>query len=165
MKIHALLAALLLAAPATTFADRKITYRSDRDGDGHYVKRTKTVSSHGHSYGHGYHGHSRYYGSSYYGHSYARPYYYGGWARPYYYSAPAVTLSFSRSHRSYADVDERESLEMDVQQALRRHGYYRGQIDGDIGPGSRSAIRDYQADRGLPITGRVDGPLLRSLGL
>ena len=39
-----------------------------------------------------------------------------------------------------------------------------GSIDGDIGPGSRSAIRNYQADRGLAPTGRIDSALLRSLG-
>jgi len=57
------------------------------------------------------------------------------------------------------------SLEADVQLALRRQGYYYGPIDGDIGPGTRSAIRNYQIDRRLPVTGRIDTYLVRSLGL
>lgn len=57
------------------------------------------------------------------------------------------------------------SLEVDVQSELRRRGYYYGPIDGDIGPGTRAAIRDYQIDRRLPVTGRIDTYLLRSLGL
>lgn len=57
------------------------------------------------------------------------------------------------------------SLEADVQIALRRNGYYNGPVDGDIGPGTRSSIRDYQYDRGLTPTGRIDTALLRSLGL
>jgi peptidoglycan hydrolase-like protein with peptidoglycan-binding domain len=63
----------------------------------------------------------------------------------------------------YYDTDD--SIDADVQRALRRRGYYHGPIDGDIGPGSRSAIREYQADHGLRMTGRIDGSLIRSLGL
>ncbi len=56
-------------------------------------------------------------------------------------------------------------VEVDVQLALRRLGYYRGRIDGDIGPGTRGAIRAYQYDNDLPVTGRIDRYLLRSLSL
>jgi len=54
-------------------------------------------------------------------------------------------------------------LAVDVQRALRRDGYYYGDIDGDIGPESRAAIREYQRDRGLSATGRIDTALLRAL--
>jgi peptidoglycan hydrolase-like protein with peptidoglycan-binding domain len=50
-----------------------------------------------------------------------------------------------------------------VQLALRRHGYYRGPIDGDIGPASQRAIRSFQADNGLPVTGTVNRSLLQAL--
>jgi peptidoglycan hydrolase-like protein with peptidoglycan-binding domain len=52
-----------------------------------------------------------------------------------------------------------------VQRVLRKRGYYLGPLDGDIGPRSRSAIRDYQAEHGLEVNGRIDDPLLRSLGI
>ena len=52
-----------------------------------------------------------------------------------------------------------------MQRVLKRRGYYYGSIDGDIGPASRNAIRNYQADRGLKVTGRIDSSLLRSLGI
>jgi len=52
-----------------------------------------------------------------------------------------------------------------VQDNLRRLGYYNGQVDGLNGTGTRNAIRSYQMDRGLPVTGRVDQELLRDLGL
>lgn len=52
-----------------------------------------------------------------------------------------------------------------VQRALSARGYYGGPIDGDIGPGSRAAIRAYQADHGMEVTGEIDGQLLRSLGV
>jgi len=52
-----------------------------------------------------------------------------------------------------------------VQRKLKRLGYYDGGIDGDIGPATRRAIRGYQEENGLEITGRIDRSLLRSLGI
>lgn len=52
-----------------------------------------------------------------------------------------------------------------VQIALSRRGYYGGEIDGSIGPGSRNAIARYQQDQGMPVTGTINASLLRSLGL
>lgn len=88
-----------------------------------------------------------------------------------------VRPSYGHSHyshpyheRTYVEPAPRtyyspRPIEADVQLALRRRGYYHGPIDGDLGPGSRAAIRDYQYDRGLAVTGRIDTALLRSLGL
>ena len=53
----------------------------------------------------------------------------------------------------------------EVQRALARRGYYHGAIDGAIGPGSRGAIRAFQADHGMAATGEINAPLLRALGL
>jgi peptidoglycan hydrolase-like protein with peptidoglycan-binding domain len=50
-----------------------------------------------------------------------------------------------------------------VQSKLREHGYYQGPIDGVIGAGSRRAIRSFQAEQGLPVTGSIDSKLLRAL--
>ena len=52
-----------------------------------------------------------------------------------------------------------------VQQALARAGYYNGPIDGSLGPMSRQAIANYQADRGLRVTGNLSNSLVNSLGL
>lgn len=54
---------------------------------------------------------------------------------------------------------------LQVQENLRRLGYYKGSVDGINGPGTRNAIRAYQVDRGLAVTGRVDRDLLQDLGL
>jgi peptidoglycan hydrolase-like protein with peptidoglycan-binding domain len=63
-------------------------------------------------------------------------------------------------------VDDRTGdLTSDVQRVLRHDGYYRGDIDGDIGPGTRAAIRQYQYDHHLEVTGRIDRSLLGSLGI
>ena len=42
-----------------------------------------------------------------------------------------------------------------AQTRLARLGYHPGPIDGDFGPMTSRAIRSYQADYGLPITGRL----------
>ena len=52
---------------------------------------------------------------------------------------------------------------MAVQAELARRGYYRGPVDGVLGPESRSAIRSFQARNGLPVTGRIDADLFRAL--
>lgn len=69
-------------------------------------------------------------------------------------SAPSVTYSHSSG-----------SLAARVQDALNDRGYNAGPEDGVIGPRTRDAISDYQADRGLNVTGRIDTALVRSLGL
>jgi len=52
-----------------------------------------------------------------------------------------------------------------VQSALQQQGYYRGEVDGLIGPLTRGAIADYQRDHGLYTTSTIDQPTLRSLGM
>jgi hypothetical protein len=52
-----------------------------------------------------------------------------------------------------------------VQAALRQQGYYRGEVDGLIGPLTRGAIADYQRDHGLYTTSTIDQPTLQSLGI
>jgi hypothetical protein len=53
----------------------------------------------------------------------------------------------------------------DVQAELQQMGYYRGEVDGLLGPLTREALTAYQADNGLIQTAAVDEPTLDSLGL
>ncbi|MEM7188700.1 MAG: serine protease [Pseudomonadota bacterium] len=46
-----------------------------------------------------------------------------------------------------------EAKRRDVQDALLWAGYYFGLIDGDFGTGTRKAIRSFQTDQGLTVTG------------
>ena len=52
-----------------------------------------------------------------------------------------------------------------VQAALQQQGYYRGEVDGLIGPLTRGAIADYQRNHGLYTTSTIDQPTLQSLGM
>ena len=44
-----------------------------------------------------------------------------------------------------------------IQQALQGAGLYSGKIDGDLGPRTKKAIRDFQEQNGLVVDGKV-GP-------
>jgi hypothetical protein len=53
----------------------------------------------------------------------------------------------------------------DVQAALQEQGYYKGEVDGLIGPLTRQALAEYQQANGLYATETIDQPTLSSLGL
>jgi hypothetical protein len=52
-----------------------------------------------------------------------------------------------------------------VQAELQEMGYYRGEVDGLLGPLTREALTAYQADYGLATTAVIDQPTLDSLEL
>src|SRR5437588_2609551 len=53
----------------------------------------------------------------------------------------------------------------DVQAELQQMGYYKGEVDGLLGPMTREALTAYQADQGLATTAAIDQPTLDSLEL
>jgi hypothetical protein len=57
------------------------------------------------------------------------------------------------------------SVSVQVQAALSQQGYYRGPVDGVVGPGTQAAIAAYQRDNGLPVTGTITAGLLSDLGV
>jgi peptidoglycan hydrolase-like protein with peptidoglycan-binding domain len=50
-----------------------------------------------------------------------------------------------------------------VQRALENLGYYYGPIDGVVGPETVKAIRWFQTADKLPVTGEIDGQVLKAL--
>lgn len=50
-----------------------------------------------------------------------------------------------------------------IQEELTTHGYQPGAVDGAMGPRTRAAIRRYQHDAKLPVTGRASKELLDHL--
>jgi hypothetical protein len=170
---------LLSAAIAAAVAGAPVV--AEAKGDHHHGGGGHYYGGGGHYYGGGGHyyggGHSYHHYGHYYGpriglnFGFGYPYYgYGyGYGYPYYY-APTIGLAYSTYggpvyRGTPADGYYSDSLAVDVQRELRHLGYYHGPIDGDIGSGSRAAIRSYQADHGLGVTGRIDARLLRSLGI
>lgn len=98
------------------------------------------------------------YGGGYYpyGYGYSGGYYGGGYPYGYGYNTPYY------SRTSYGSGG---NVVAQVQQRLARAGYYRGSIDGVMGPRTRYAIRTYESSHGLPADGQIDRRLLATLGL
>ena len=92
-----------------------------------------------------------------YGYGYGCPYYdmypYG-----YGYYAPHAQVYASNGINDDATVAA-------VQRRLARGGYYHGSIDGVIGSGTRTAIRAFERNNGLPVDGIIDRQLLKTMGL
>jgi len=51
-----------------------------------------------------------------------------------------------------------------VQRELRRRGFYQGVVNGLSDGPTRAAIRSYETSMGMPVTGIIGFPLLRTLG-
>jgi len=96
-----------------------------------------------------------------------RGYYYGPPNTSYYNQGPQIRYYATRESapRAYYESSRGNSMDAAVQQALARAGYYNGPIDGSLGPLSRRAIANYQADRGMRVTGTPSNTLINSLGL
>ena len=84
----------------------------------------------GYPYGYGYYPYNYGYGAGYYGNGYYGNRYYG-----------------SNYYRGYGYNGYQSSVAR-LQQRLARAGYYRGSIDGIMGPRTRYALRAYQHDHG-----------------
>jgi putative peptidoglycan binding protein len=127
-------------------------------------------------YGAYYGGYPYYGGYSYGGYPYYSGYSYGGYpyssygyrSYPYgygysnnYYSGSSYPYYSNRSvYRGYNG-----SVVARVQERLARAGYYRGPIDGVMGPRTRYAIRVYERRHGLPADGIIDRRLLATMGI
>jgi peptidoglycan hydrolase-like protein with peptidoglycan-binding domain len=53
----------------------------------------------------------------------------------------------------------------EVQENLRDKGYYKGQVDGILGPRTKAGIRQYQKAENLPVTGHLDAQTAGKLGV
>ncbi|HYR58280.1 MAG TPA: peptidoglycan-binding domain-containing protein, partial [Chthoniobacteraceae bacterium] len=87
-----------------------------------------------------------------------------GFGYPYDYY-PNYYESYPDEYAATYSADTSDSLSADVQRALAEQGYYRGDVDGDVGPLTRNAIASYQRDHRLPVTGSITRSLLDSLGM
>jgi hypothetical protein len=115
---------------------------------------------------------------------------YGGYGYPYYSYGPSVSFGFGYpysdgyypyGYSSYSPYDysygyygynrpgyntyANGSIVIQVQSRLARAGYYRGVIDGAMGPRTHYAIVAYERNHGLRVDGNINGQLLRNLGL
>src|SRR2546423_15517269 len=154
-----LLIALVLAAmTASSAVAQRVTARTSTRSS---IASSRPVASNWNHHRH-YRSRSNVYfnfgfGYPYYGYGYGYPYY-GVYPYDYGYYRPRYTAVYDRSFTDDATVAA-------VQRRLARGGYYHGPIDGVIGPGTRTAIRGFERNNGLPVDGVIDSQLLRTMGL
>ena len=95
-------------------------------------------------------------------------YYYfnaGYWYPAWGYSASAQYYAYDGPIYSGQRAEPPDKVIADVQAELQQMGYYKGEVDGLLGPLTRDALTAYQADEGLVETAAIDQPTLDSLGL
>jgi len=108
------------------------------------------------------------YGYGYYPYGYNYDYGYGYNDPGVYDSEPAYDQSYNggydQSNTARPDQSANSSVAA-AQDKLAREGFYRGQIDGVLGPETRHAIVRFQSSRGLRINGDLTTETLDALGL
>jgi hypothetical protein len=181
MKAKLLITAAIVALSVTTPAFAKHRVVQTRNGQAIATSTHRHDSRSSHVYWNigvgvpfygGYYGGYPYYGSYYSGYPYYGSSYYGGYPYgysnyPYGYNSSYYGSSYPYSYNrySYRNYSYNDSIVIRVQERLARSGYYRGPIDGLIGPRTRYAIRAYERSHGLPADGIIDHRLLRTMGL
>ena len=110
---------------------------------------------HGHRYYRYYYGYPYWVGFGFYGYPYGYPY---GYDYDYYGYDPDYDYNAAVNPRNRVTP----SIAVVVQAELARQGYYDGKVDGIVGDATRRAVREYQADRGLPVTGEITPALVGS---
>ena len=91
-------------------------------------------------------------------------YWNSGWWYPAWGYAPNAYYAYNGPIYGYNGLTPDQVI-ANVQVALEQQGYYRGGVDGLLGPLTRAALADYQRDHGLYTTSAIDRPTLESLGL
>ncbi len=128
-------------------------------GQNYAVFRNYRPQWHERSWWHSHHNHIVLIGGGYY--FWNAGYWYPAWgydsgAAYYPYDGPIYVGSNARPF---------DQVVADVQSVLQEQGYYRGEVDGLVGPLTQEALAAYQSAQGLEQTAAIDEPTLDSLGL
>jgi len=91
-------------------------------------------------------------------------YWNAGWWYPAWGYAPNAYYAYNGPIYGYNGLPPDQVI-ANVQATLQQQGYYRGEVDGELGPLTRAALANYQRDHGLYMTSAIDRPTLESLGI
>jgi Putative peptidoglycan binding domain len=89
----------------------------------------------------------------------------GYWFPAWGYSASAQYYPYDGPIYAGHGAEPPDKVIAQTQDLLQQMGYYKGEVDGLLGPLTRDALTAYQADQGLQQTAAIDEPTLESLGL
>jgi Putative peptidoglycan binding domain len=91
-------------------------------------------------------------------------YWNAGWWYPAWGYAPNAYYAYDGPIYGYNGLTPDQVI-ANVQATLQQQGYYHGDVDGMLGPVTRSALASYQRQHGLYVTSAIDHPTLESLGM
>jgi hypothetical protein len=91
-------------------------------------------------------------------------YWNAGWWYPAWGYAPNASYAYDGPIYGYNGLTPDQVI-ANVQGALQQQGYYRGGVDGMLGPYTREALANYQRHHGLNVTSAIDRPTLEALGM
>ena len=89
----------------------------------------------------------------------------GYWFPAWGYSPSAQYYAYDGPIYAGQHAEPPDKVIADVQGVLQQMGYYKGEVDGLLGPLTREALTAYQGDQGLTQTAAIDEPTLDSLGM
>ena len=185
--------AVLLSVPALHAQDRRPAFHvQDHRLDGARFGGDRALAARhfgggyggyrGYGYGHHHYGRYYYFGGvpyfyPFFDYGFGYPAYaYGGWygdgfGGPYgngygggTYEGRIADEGSDHAGNGGSPSDAGPSLPQAVQRQLSKKGYYKGAIDGQFGPASRSALSRFQREHNLKETGRIDEDTLDALG-
>jgi peptidoglycan hydrolase-like protein with peptidoglycan-binding domain len=69
---------------------------------------------------------------------------------------PATSQAYQAYMKEQSGKDQPDAFVMQMQADLTALGYYTGEVDGYYGPDTEAAVKAFQKDHGLKVTGKFD---------
>ena len=146
--------------PAVTYNQNYRIQGSDRWQGQHYeVFRSYHPQWHDQGWYHSHYNRVELIGGGYY--FFNNGYWFPAWG----YSPSAQYYAYDGPIYAGHHAEPPDKVIADVQAVLQQMGYYKGEVDGLLGPLTREALTAYQTDQGLTVTAVIDEPTLDSLDL
>jgi len=137
----------------------RITNAQNWNGSNYQVFRSYQPQWHDQGWWRSHHNHLSLIGGGWY--FWSGGYWYPAWG----YDESAAYYPYDGPIYSGPSARPFDQVVADVQSALQEQGYYKGEVDGLLGPLTRQALAEYQSANGLYATETIDQPTLSSLGL
>jgi hypothetical protein len=146
--------------PAVTYNQNYRIQGSDRWQGQHYeVFRSYHPQWHDQGWYHSHYNRVELIGGGYY--FFNNGYWFPAWG----YSPSAQYYDYDGPIYAGQHAEPPDKVIADVQSVLQQMGYYKGEVDGLLGPLTREALTAYQGEQGLAQTAAIDEPTLDSLGM
>ena len=146
--------------PAVTYNQNYRIQGSDRWQGQHYeVFRSYHPQWHDQGWYHSHYNRVELIGGGYY--FFNNGYWFPAWG----YSPSAQYYAYDGPIYAGQHAEPPDKVIADVQSVLQQMGYYKGEVDGLLGPLTREALTAYQGEQGLAQTAAIDEPTLDALGM